>query len=333
PSERGRTMNAAPPGWNPDPTGRHEYRYWDGSSWTDDVADGGTTSTDPLSGPAAGGGAEPTAPIDQGAGGEPTAPYEPGPQPGPGGYEPGPQPGGYGTPPGGPGGYGTPPGGYGTGPGQAYGGYGAPPGPAGPPDAYGGAPPPPVGPRRSGPPVALLVGLGVLAIVVIVVLALVLTGDDDGETATDETTTTPSDETTAEQPTTTAAPQTTEGGPEDADVFSLEVGDCMVEETPSGEVQSVPVVPCDQPHASEIFFIHMLDNASLPSSDEMEQIATDVCLREFEGFVGVPYEDSVLLVTWLEPTQESWDAGDRELLCIAVDPEGDATGSFAGTAR
>jgi hypothetical protein len=30
------------PGWNPDPWGRHELRYWDGGQWTGHVADGGT---------------------------------------------------------------------------------------------------------------------------------------------------------------------------------------------------------------------------------------------------------------------------------------------------
>jgi hypothetical protein len=43
--------NAATPtvaGWNPDPRGRHEYRYWDGNAWTDNVSDGGQQSTDPV---------------------------------------------------------------------------------------------------------------------------------------------------------------------------------------------------------------------------------------------------------------------------------------------
>jgi Protein of unknown function (DUF2510) len=40
--------NAPPPGWHPDPTARHGYRYWDGSQWTDDVADGDVTAVDPL---------------------------------------------------------------------------------------------------------------------------------------------------------------------------------------------------------------------------------------------------------------------------------------------
>lgn len=46
-------MNSPAPGWLPDPTTRHEYRYWDGARWTDDVADGGVASTDVLGEPAA----------------------------------------------------------------------------------------------------------------------------------------------------------------------------------------------------------------------------------------------------------------------------------------
>jgi hypothetical protein len=34
-------------GWAADPYGRHQWRYWDGNRWTDQVADGSTQSTDP----------------------------------------------------------------------------------------------------------------------------------------------------------------------------------------------------------------------------------------------------------------------------------------------
>jgi hypothetical protein len=37
-----------PPEWCPDPTGFHQLRYWDGTAWTDNVADDGTPSTDPM---------------------------------------------------------------------------------------------------------------------------------------------------------------------------------------------------------------------------------------------------------------------------------------------
>ena len=38
------------PNWYPDPGGKHEHRYWDGSQWTDDVSDHGRQSVDPLVG-------------------------------------------------------------------------------------------------------------------------------------------------------------------------------------------------------------------------------------------------------------------------------------------
>lgn len=39
-------MTEHPPGWHPDPRGRHEHRYWDGSQWTDHVSDKGVQSQD-----------------------------------------------------------------------------------------------------------------------------------------------------------------------------------------------------------------------------------------------------------------------------------------------
>lgn len=38
---------AVPPQWSPDPSGRHQLRYWDGGSWSHHVADGGVASVDP----------------------------------------------------------------------------------------------------------------------------------------------------------------------------------------------------------------------------------------------------------------------------------------------
>lgn len=35
------------PDWYADPTGRHQWRYWDGTAWTDQVADGGVVGQDP----------------------------------------------------------------------------------------------------------------------------------------------------------------------------------------------------------------------------------------------------------------------------------------------
>jgi hypothetical protein len=34
------------PQWAPDPVGRHEYRYWNGTRWTAQVADAGVVRSD-----------------------------------------------------------------------------------------------------------------------------------------------------------------------------------------------------------------------------------------------------------------------------------------------
>jgi hypothetical protein len=41
-----------PAAWYPDPTGRHDHRYWDGTRWTEHIADLGVAATEPYDGPA-----------------------------------------------------------------------------------------------------------------------------------------------------------------------------------------------------------------------------------------------------------------------------------------
>ncbi len=37
-----------PAAWHPDPAGRHQLRWWDGTEWTEWVGDGGVMSEDPV---------------------------------------------------------------------------------------------------------------------------------------------------------------------------------------------------------------------------------------------------------------------------------------------
>lgn len=59
-------MTTSDAAWHPDPTGRHQLRYWDGAVWTAWVADDGVQGEDPLPG----GGA--LAAAASGAGGAPS---------------------------------------------------------------------------------------------------------------------------------------------------------------------------------------------------------------------------------------------------------------------
>lgn len=77
-------MSDIPAGWQPDPRGRHEYRYWDGKQWTDHVSDQGEVSTDPVAD---------TSPSGEVADGEKSAIFKPEPTPAPSTAESTPPPG------------------------------------------------------------------------------------------------------------------------------------------------------------------------------------------------------------------------------------------------
>lgn len=305
-------MSTPTPGWNPDPSGRHEYRYWDGSSWTDDVSDNGVTSTDPVGGVA--GPTEPgaTAPL------EPTQTYGQGPPPG--GYPTGPPSGGYPA-------AGPPSGGYPAGGPGGPGGY----------DPYSTGGVPPATPPTKGVPKGLIIG-GVIAVLALIIgLVVVFAGGDDGddETSTgDETTTTGADTSDTSTDDTSETTEGTSEGSESTDVFALGVGDCVTDESEmTGEVTEVPIIDCAQPHSAEVYHSYMITDSELPDQAGIETIVQEQCLPAFQSFVGLGYYDSVLEVNYLSPTSDSWDAGDRELLCLVYDPSGDVTGTLAGANR
>jgi hypothetical protein len=39
---------AVPAGWYPDPSNKHQQRYWDGAGWSAAIIDGGQPGSDPL---------------------------------------------------------------------------------------------------------------------------------------------------------------------------------------------------------------------------------------------------------------------------------------------
>ncbi len=48
-SESTEARPTVPAGWKADPTGRHQFRYWDGFQWTENVADAGQQTRDSVS--------------------------------------------------------------------------------------------------------------------------------------------------------------------------------------------------------------------------------------------------------------------------------------------
>ena len=117
---------------------------------------------------------------------------------------------------------------------------------------------------------------------------------------------------------------------EQTDAFALVVGDCLDDATAEGAVTTVPTVPCAEPHDSEVYAAFTLNESAYPGERGLQGKAQVLCLPAFEEFVGEPYLDSRLDFAFYYPTEASWAAGDREVLCVAFDPEGPVSGSLRG---
>lgn len=161
----------------------------------------------------------------------------------------------------------------------------------------------------------------VLAIVAISVGSFALAGCSllpGGNNNTDNTNTGSDDGTESED---------TEGD----DVFSIEVGDCLNDASTSGEVSTVPIVECSEPHDSEAYDAGDLDDGDFPGDDAIGQAAELLCGPSFESFIGLTYDASAYDYSYYFPTEESWAAGDREVLCVAfADDASKITGTLKG---
>ncbi|QCB92570.1 septum formation family protein [Cellulomonas shaoxiangyii] len=114
-----------------------------------------------------------------------------------------------------------------------------------------------------------------------------------------------------------------------ADVFTLQIGDCLnyMQDEGSTEITSLPTVPCDEPHDSEIYAETTITEDQLPT---VEEIAEAYCLEQFTTFIGKSFEESSLYYSYLVPTELSFEQGDDVVQCLVVQQEGGLTASLEG---
>lgn len=118
-------------------------------------------------------------------------------------------------------------------------------------------------------------------------------------------------------------------------VLDLEVGQCLTDTTSDDQVSSVPVVDCAEPHAGEIYALPQLPDGDFPGEQVISDQADQMCAGQaFQDYVGLPYQDSDIYYSTLVPSTETWDDGDREIVCILAAQDGSSsTGSLRGANR
>jgi len=119
------------------------------------------------------------------------------------------------------------------------------------------------------------------------------------------------------------------------DVFSIAVGDCLDDRDVEAEVTRVSVVDCAEPHDSEVFAGAETAADEFPGAEALEAELSALCRGEaFREFIGMPFAHSEFVTMGYHPTAESWERGDRGLLCTVLAEHGQKlTGTLRGVAR
>jgi hypothetical protein len=131
-----------------------------------------------------------------------------------------------------------------------------------------------------------------------------------------------------------------EDAPAESTASSFAAGDCLeLIDGSDGEAGSLAQVPCEQPHAGEVVLVaadFFAEDPRLPADDRLQSIGDTACEDAMVSYSGQSASEAGARMSYLHPSEEAWDAGDRSLTCIAValDPAtgdiGEMTGSFAG---
>ena len=109
----------------------------------------------------------------------------------------------------------------------------------------------------------------------------------------------------------------TEAGPR-----QLRPGHCVQTLPADGELSTVAVVPCDQPHEAEVIALHTFDDGPWPGPREVARDAAAGCeMDAAQAALGAEP------VVW-SPTQGSWAQGDRLGTCLAWHPSAPVVGSW-----
>lgn len=123
--------------------------------------------------------------------------------------------------------------------------------------------------------------------------------------------------------------------------FELAPGSCLVPpEKIAPELAGVRVVPCDTPHPQEVYDTVRYDASDAadpapvyPGDELLSSFAEAQCARRYRAYVGVPYAQSDLLLTYLLPSARSWHGGDRSVVCVVTTTGESLTISVKGSRR
>lgn len=100
---------------------------------------------------------------------------------------------------------------------------------------------------------------------------------------------------------------------------SIKTGDCIAESPADGaNVTRLPKVSCDEPHEGEVYAMIPVSGDTFPGQTAMESEYEQRCVTALDSYAPDAANDPEISSFLLYPSRDTWDAGDREVACIAI---------------
>src|SRR4051812_4475169 len=117
-------------------------------------------------------------------------------------------------------------------------------------------------------------------------------------------------------------------------IDDLQVGNCVIDPSDDFDEDTLPVVPCEQPHEGEVYAVFSLTGTRYPGDAAVDRRANGVCDGRLDDYVG---RSAATSVQWdyddYTPSADTWRDGDRVVVCVLSRADADPLiGSVRGGA-
>ncbi|HEY7008152.1 MAG TPA: hypothetical protein VH395_04390 [Jatrophihabitantaceae bacterium] len=99
----------------------------------------------------------------------------------------------------------------------------------------------------------------------------------------------------------------------------VKAGDCY-NDPPDDSSETLPEVPCQQPHDAQVFFVFAMPAGGYPGDDAVDASADRTCGDRFTRLGYTP--SGPFDYDYFTPERDAWEAGDRSTQCALVRADG-----------
>jgi Septum formation len=97
----------------------------------------------------------------------------------------------------------------------------------------------------------------------------------------------------------------------------IKAGDCFAELPKGNRISSVDTISCDRPHVAEVAGVVTIPDGPYPGDSGFGTYGTK-CKDSLGSYSPTALLDPDVDLAIMPPTQDSWQRGDREMVCVAT---------------